>query len=300
MRASARVDRILVVEDDPASREALAALLRDHGYVVDTAKDGAEAIAIIDREPPSVVITDIQMPHGGGFGIVRHMRSRPGLVGVPIILITALEGRRRNAGLDLGADDYLAKPIDFDELLARLRVQLRHAHLQRDLIRNAELDPLTGVLNRRGILAVLRHERERVERSNGALSIALVDVDRFKRINDVYGHAAGDSVLRRVAQALVGAARAADLVGRLGGDELVVVLPDTDQAGALAAAERIGAIRIPLAGEVDEDAVTVSVGVATRHRGETVDALLARADQAMYAAKHRRQLARDGTRDASS
>jgi diguanylate cyclase (GGDEF)-like protein len=275
------VDRILIVEDDDDSREALAELLEGHGYDVETARDGVEAVEVAEKTPPTLVISDVNMPRRDGFALVGVLRDRAACASVPIILLSALSEReRRVAGLDLGADDYLGKPVDADELLARVRVHLRHAHRQQELEQSSLLDPLTGVLNRRGLMAALHREHERVLRGRGSMSVMLIDVDDFKALNDTQGHAAGDQALRDIARAITEAVRAIDHVGRLGGDEFLVVVPDTDHAAGAALAERIAHLPVE---------VGLSVGHATLRPGETAEQLLARADAEMYERKRRRK-----------
>jgi diguanylate cyclase (GGDEF)-like protein len=281
--------RILVVEDDDDSRALLAELLARDGHDVRTAPDADAALAEIAREAPEVVVSDVVMPGGGGFEVVRRLRADPALASIPVILVSALDAATRKvAGLDLGADDYVAKPVDVAELLARVRTQLRRAAQYRALDRSARVDPLTGVMNRRGILELLQRELRAASAGGAPVSVALVDVDRFKHVNDHFGHAAGDTVLRLVAHALVANARAADDVGRLGGDELVLVLPGSDEVGAALVASRLRQVRVPIEAPGDGEVVTLSVGAATRRPGEGADALLARADHAMYLDKQGR------------
>jgi diguanylate cyclase (GGDEF)-like protein len=284
-------DRILVVDDDDDIREDLAEFLTQHGYEVSTARDGLEAVAAVERSAPSLVISDVRMPRGDGLQLVQELRGRAEYADLPILLFSAMrERRQRIGGLDRGADDYLSKPIDPDELLARVRVQLRHAHRRQDLQRRMFLDPLTGVLDRRGLMQVLRHEHERVQRSPEIqLSILLIDIDRFKALNDARGHQAGDQVLRDLAARLTATVRAVDHVARIGGDEFVVVTPDGGHAAATTLAWRLAELRIPdLEADDHELAVGLSIGVATLQAGESVDALLERADAEMYERKRRR------------
>jgi two-component system cell cycle response regulator len=288
-------DRILVVEDDNEIREALGLLLEEHGYTVDTARNGAEAVEKVEHDPPSLVISDIMMPDVDGFELVERLRERPAFADIPIILLSALrEPDSRIAGLDLGADDYISKPTRPDELLARVRVHLRHAHRQRQLVRRSLVDPLTGALNRRGILSVLRRERERALRTGTPLSVLMLDVDGFKALNDTYGHKAGDIVLRDLARAIVEAVRVVDHVGRLGGDEFVVAVPDGDAAAAAGLASRLSVLELPPLEVRDREPleVHVSVGVATLTGDETVDELLERADEEMY--RHKRSRSTSG------
>jgi diguanylate cyclase (GGDEF)-like protein len=284
-------DRILIVDDDADIRDALEALLEDHGYTVDTAADGAEAEAKVEQHPPALVISDVRMPGVDGFQLIERLRQRADSADIPIILLSALQEReRRVAGLDLGADDFLDKTAHPEELLARIRVHLRHAHRQLALARRSLLDPLTGTLNRRGILSVLRRERERALRTGSPLSVLMLDVDGFKALNDTYGHRAGDTVLRYLARAIAGAVRVIDHVGRLGGDEFVVAIPDAEPAAAAGLAARLAVLAVPpldVGGGAHLE-VHVSVGVATLRSGETVDQLLERADAEMYRQKRSR------------
>lgn len=280
-------DRILVVEDDDDIREALEALLEEHGYAVDTASDGAEAFAMVEQDPPALVISDVMMPGVDGYQLVEKLRKRPASADIPIILLSALQDpERKVAGLDLGADDYISKPTRPDELLARIRVHLRHAHRQQALTRRSLIDPLTGTLNRRGILSVLRRERERALKTGAPLSVLMLDIDGFKALNDTYGHKAGDTVLRQLARAIVEALRVVDHVGRLGGDEFVVAVPDGDPVAAAGLAARLSVLELPPL-EIQDGSlqVHVSVGVATLRQGESVDELLERADEEMYRRK---------------
>lgn len=280
-----------MVDDDDDGRDALAALLEAHGYGVMRARDGSEALRTTERESPSLVISDVVMPRMDGFELVRTLRSRSSSADVPVILLTGHdETTRRVEGLDLGADDFLAKPVAPAELLARVRVHLRHAERRRELERRIHIDPLTEVLNRRGVMAVLRRELERSRRVGTPLSVIVLDVDSFKRLNDTYGHAAGDAALVNIARALTEAVRAIDMVGRLGGDEFVVIVPGGDEAAASALADRIGALTaatVDSGGQAIE--VSVSAGVAALNAGETIEQLLDRADRAMY---RRKRLAR--------
>lgn len=279
---------LLIVEDDPLAREAMAALLGDEGYRVTTAPDGHAALALVGHELPDLVISDVRMPRGDGLELVQRLRARAPTARVPVILVSALaEADRRIAALDLGADDFLAKPVDPGELLARVRVQLRRVDERRELERRALVDPLTGALNRRGIADVLRREVERARRGGGALSVLAIDVDHFKSINDTYGHQLGDTVLRLLARMLTDAVRLADHVGRPGGDEFLVVLPDTTAEAAAALAARLRRTALPAlsVGPHPDLVVTVSIGAATLEPDDTLDELLERADQEMYRMK---------------
>jgi diguanylate cyclase (GGDEF)-like protein len=289
MLSNGAAPSILIVDDDPSIRNSLTAVLQDQGYTVHSASDGAKAFAMIKRNPPALVISDLTMPGGDGFQLVEKMRGRAVTADIPVILLSGIqEPERRIAGLDLGADDYVAKPIRTDELLARVRVHLRHARRQDLLLQESLMDPLTGTLNRRGILSVLHRERERAIKSGTHLSVLMLDLDGFKALNDSYGHKAGDMVLRHFAAAIAAAVRVVDHVGRLGGDEFVVVLPDGDPAEAAAVAARLAVLDIPPLDVADGRPlrVSASLGIATFRPRESVDDLLHRADAEMY--RHKR------------
>jgi two-component system cell cycle response regulator len=201
-------------------------------------------------------------------------------------------------GLDLGANDYLIRPVDRNELLARVRTQIRRKRLQDQLRQNynrglslALTDDLTGLYNRRYVFAHLNELLARAPDDGGEIALMLFDIDHFKQVNDCHGHPAGDDVLRELAGRAMRQLRSVDLVGRLGGEEFVVVMPETSLGGATVVAERL---RIAVAsepfevqGQATKLPVTVSIGVAvTGPAKETLESLLKRTDDALYAAKN--------------
>jgi len=278
-------NRILVVDDEESSRRALRELLEDQGFAVDTAANGIAALEAAQRNPPTIVLSDVRMPRAGGFHVVQRLRATPELADTPILLMSAYTERaQRIAGLEIGADDYLTKPIDFDELMARIRIHLRHLRRRRGLERRASRDSLTHVLNRGGLMASLRRHQVRARRAHTAVTVLLIDIDDFKALNDTHGHAAGDAALREIARGLVHEVRADDHVGRLGGDEFVVIV-DGDETAAAPIARRLRRQTLVSVDGGQEIDVSCSVGIAQLRPGETVDAALARADAAMYGAK---------------
>jgi len=277
--------RILVVEDDPGSRDALQALLEDAGYDVDIAGNGIEALQCLAEHPADLILSDVVMPGSDGFDLAVRLRRISTARHVPLILVSAIdEPGRRALGLDIGADDFMLKPVDADELLARVRMHLRRARREAELRERSITDELTGLLNRRGILEELERERARALRNGTPLSVLAIDVDGFKAINDTYGHAAGDAVLVHVARTVERTVRTTDRVGRMGGDELLVILPDTDQAPARALAARLD----PVQGGPLGTPIGLSIGTATLAGGEPIGRLVTRADRAMYTEKRRR------------
>ena len=256
---------------------------------------------------PDLVLLDYMMPEINGVDFLRQFRAVDNLKDVPVIMVTGDESRETlYEALSSGATDFLRKPVDRIELVARTRnmLELRRRQLalskaNEELFRLATTDPLTGLSNRRAFLEALQQEFERYQRYKRPFSVMVIDADRFKAINDTYGHDAGDRVLRALAQALSQDVRRADRVGRLGGEEFAVVLPEMPVSHALIAAQRLLAMvrgtKIDVEGA--EIACTISIGVTEcRQDDDSVGAILKRADLAVYRAK---ELGRDRVEVAS-
>lgn len=295
---SSRRGRILVVDDNRDNLEVLATRLRFRGYEIDTATRGEDALERVASKTPDLILLDVMMPGMDGFEVARRIKSDPELPFIPIILVTARSATQdKVAGLDAGADDYLTKPINFAELEARVRSMLRIRELQheleeknRTLARLSISDGLTGLFNHRHMQDVVHEEFERAKRTGEPVSVVMFDFDHFKRVNDTYGHQVGDRVLQEMAGILQRTAREIDRIGRYGGEEFIVVLPDTDTVDAETFAERVRT-RVethPYAvGRAEPLHLTISAGAATYphpavHNART---LIHRADQALYAAK---------------
>jgi two-component system cell cycle response regulator len=282
--------RILVVDDDRSTREALAALLGEEGYDVTLADDGTAALVRAQAAAPDLVLTDLEMPDLGGLGLLRRLRADPRLAEVPVIIMSAHhDTQHRIEGFALGADDFVPKPVDFPELSWRIRRHLYRARRQEDALRQSVSDELTGILNRRGVDHFFARSMEDRQSRGGSLSILLVDVDRFKSINDRFGHAVGDGALRAVARMLQDNVRATDGLGRIGGDEFLIVLPGADARVTDELVERLREqlplhVALPNAAAVP---VTFSAGSASAAPRETLEQLIARADRAMYDDKRR-------------
>jgi two-component system, cell cycle response regulator len=296
--------RILVVDDVPDNVEILDARLSSRGYTVVTATHGAEALERVREEPPHLILLDVMMPGMDGHEVARRIKEDDELPFIPIILVTALtEAEDVVQGLESGADDHISKPYNFRELEARVRAMLRIKRLQDELDqKNRELelvnhrlkklsitDGLTELFNHRHVHELLHDEFERTLRSADPLAVAMIDLDRFKQVNDTYGHPTGDVILYETARILRETAREIDMVGRYGGEEFVVILPGSDESAAGAFAERV---RTAVEHHVFRDGatevrMTMSAGVAVfPFEGiETPETLLKRADAALYEAK---------------
>ncbi|HTU66120.1 MAG TPA: diguanylate cyclase [Steroidobacteraceae bacterium] len=291
---------VLVVDDDEIVREQLAALLGEAGFDVRVAKTGAEALAIFDQEPCRIVLSDWEMPDMDGVALCRNIRGRR-LQSYTYVLMHTVRRTKRDvvAGLTAGADDYVVKGAPPEELLARLAVGRRITGLEHTLratnLENRRLaftDSLTGAYNRRFLMKHLPREYERSRRHQHPLAALVCDLDHFKLVNDGYGHAAGDAVLIEVTRRMTDALRSSDWVVRAGGEEFVVVLPETDLDGALVVAEKIRAeiAAHPVAAGTVSVPITMSVGYSAVLTEEELDRysfdeLLRTADARLYDAK---------------
>ncbi|MEW6720997.1 MAG: diguanylate cyclase [Thermodesulfobacteriota bacterium] len=288
--------RILISEDDFTSRTMLAAVLKKSGHEVVVTENGAEAWdALRKPDAPPLAVLDWMMPEMDGLEVVRRVRAMRTDRPPYIILLTSKDEKVDIiAGLDVGANDYLTKPFDPGELRARVEVGRRMVEMQAALVESREAlahqathDPLTGMLNRRAILDRLNEEFARARRQGDSLAVGVCDIDHFKRINDTYGHQTGDDVLCELARILTRNIRKYDFVGRIGGEEFLVVMPT--RAGVECTA-LFGRMCGDVAGTEMKTrsgalSVTVSIGVACSAGKSTVDELLAAADAALYQAK---------------
>lgn len=285
---------ILLIEDNEDARDALAWLLENHGYSVRTADNGVAALQEATRQPPDLVITDLAMPVLSGFDLLQQMRELPMLADTPVIVVSGhADIHDRVAGFDLGADDFLAKPVSADELLARVRRQLARADRQQEVARQSMIDALTNVLNRRGLSNFFSREAARPREDGRALAVMVLDLNGFKAINDSRGHAAGDAALCEVSRAVQDALRASDRIGRMGGDEFAVVLTDVRGEDCVMLSQRVRRLS-PIVIEIGGEPVRVglSLGLALAEPDESFEQVLERADAAMYEDKRGQQAAR--------
>lgn len=286
--------KILIAEDETIQRRLLESLLTGWGHEVAVATNGTQAWAMLQGENrPDLTILDWMMPGMDGLRVCAELRKDSSQTYVYIVLLTA-RNRKQDLlqALDAGADDYLVKPFDAQELKARLKAGKRILDLQEQLVsanRNLQFqathDSLTGLLNRRAIVEILQKELARAERERESLSIILVDIDHFKKINDTRGHLAGDAVLCRVSQIMKSSVRSYDSVGRYGGEEFLIVLPGCPAELATKRAEQFGLMLSEPSSDPSGNQITVSMGVAVGSGPVKMEELLSRADDALYQAK---------------
>ena len=290
--------RILVAEDDAISRTLLERTLQRAGYTVISVENGAKAIAeLVKQDAPRLALMDWLMPEMDGVEVCREIRRRKEHTYTYLILMSSRESKEDIvAGLESGADDYLTKPFDLDELKARLRTGHRILELEDHLVEARESmrfrathDLLTSLWNRGVIVELMSHEIMRSRRERSCTAVMMCDIDHFKNVNDQYGHAIGDDVLREVARRLHNSVRSYDMVGRYGGEEFLVALSKCDPGSAVSRAENL---RAKIAGRPIQTAskpvpVTISIGLAlsTEFTECTVEEIMHQADMALYAAK---------------
>jgi diguanylate cyclase (GGDEF)-like protein len=289
--------RVLIVDDEPLHCEAVAALVRGWNIVPYAATTFLEALRLFKEVSPDLVLLDVMIPQVDGYKLAGLFKRDTRFV--PIIMLTALdniESKRR--GLNAGADEFLTKPVNGLELQIRISSMIRIKRLaealetaNRQLAELATVDPLTGIANRRLLDQRLTYEYQRYKRYGRAMSVAMVDIDHFKNVNDTFGHAIGDKVLTLVGQTLRVVTRATDLVGRYGGEEFMVIAPETSMEHSRVLAERIRSILSRRSAEPEAQAlglppITVSVGVASTDLNVgSQEELVKRSDKALYRAK---------------
>ena len=297
--------RILAVDDDPTYLRYVKLVLSRAGFQVDVAKDGAEAIKRIhDGCDIDLLLIDLTMPGMDGIETVRRIQDECRVPGIYTILLTASTGTETKLrALNGGFDDFLTKTSSESEILAKIRSAARRMQMERRLhLRNEELqllaltDELTGIANRRALFRA----GEDVLSSGRALSVVLFDLDRFKQINDTFGHLTGDHILADIATAFKANTRYGDIIGRYGGDEFVLLLPDTEAEEARQIAERILDKIRQLSWMISDRQLTVSAqwGLASSTEGDTLTDLLSQCDKALYHGKNRRASESPGTESA--
>jgi diguanylate cyclase (GGDEF)-like protein len=303
--------KILVADDDLLSRRLMERMLERNGYEVITAENGREAAEILSGDnSPRLALIDWMMPELDGPGVCRQVRSRHDTRYVYITLLTAKQASKDIVvGLESGADDYLVKPCNSDELMARLRTGIRILDLEDKIVEareemrfKATHDALTSLWNRGAVVADFEHELARSRREKGVVSVLICDIDYFKQVNDGYGHQAGDEVLRQVSSRLLSSVRSYDKVGRYGGEEFLVVLSGCDSQLAQKRAEEIrrNVSACPFMTSKGLLSLSVSIGVLTsndRNSGFSPTQLLNEADRALY---HARESGRNCVKVASS
>jgi len=290
---------VLIIDDSDTVREQIARTLDEASLFdrIHQAGDGIEAFKLLLATPIDLVLCDLEMPRMDGIKLLGMIAGREELRSIPVIMLTGREDRELKIRLlGQGASDYVTKPFDPGELVARVKVHLKIKSLQDELKQSNErlkqlsnTDPLTHLHNRRYMMEMLAREIRRAERKGTHLSLIMMDIDHFKKVNDQYGHQSGDAVLQALAKLAAMGLRNYDCAARYGGEEFVLVLPETTHDDAMTMAERIRE-RIQahsFTGQIRSLKATISIGVATYPAPfiSSIDDLIREADEALYRAK---------------
>lgn len=293
---------ILVADDEPVNLSLIKRRLELEHYTIHTAHNGGEAVEKAQEILPDAIILDVMMPVIDGLQACRMLKDNARTRDIPVIFLSALDDTdTKVSGLALGANDYISKPFRAEELIARVQVAIRlkrerdrlrlraeEARLRAEAAREMSMtDALTGLLNRYGLQRSLQRNLSETRRYARPLSCLMIDIDHFKSVNDSYGHGAGDAALMQVARVLTEAVRGSDVVCRYGGEEFLILAPETRLEGALALGEKMRAAACArLFGDGERVfPLTLSAGVAEWHDAESGYDMIARADAALYHAK---------------
>ena len=281
--------KILIADDDPTSQYLLARTLKKWGYEVVVCSDGIEALKVLQENRIKLAILDWEMPGMNGIEICRYMRGIPEFSTYLLLLSARNKQTDVIEGLESGADDFIRKPFDAAELKARLKTGQRIIELEESLKEQAIRDPLTGLYNRRYMEEILGREIKRAERKGSEIGLILADIDHFKKINDSYGHQAGDLVLKIIGKFLLENVRGGDVVCRFGGEEFLLILPEASKQATVARAEKL--CRDVRDCQIEYrnrqiGPISFSAGVSSfPQHGDTTDKLVHSADMALYEAK---------------
>ncbi|MBN1595907.1 diguanylate cyclase [candidate division FCPU426 bacterium] len=290
-------ENILIAEDDTNIAELVKIILEAKGYTTTWAKDGQEALDIAEEMIPDLILLDVMMPRLNGYEVLKLLKENDDLQHIPVIFLTVKgETDSKVVGLRMGGHDYITKPFDLDELIARveaaLRIKSEHDHLREVNQRLSELsmtDPLTSLYNRRYLMERFHEEIERAKRYKYPMACIMVDIDNFKSINDTYGHLQGDQILQQIAVIMKNSNRVVDIIARYGGEEFLLILPQTDLGGAVVVGERLCKLiaQTRFIRNDPEQVVTISLGASAYPSGNTgsKEELLKMADDALLEAK---------------
>lgn len=279
--------RVLIVDDSRVHANLYALHLQNQGMITQVLYEPKVVLEIMDEFQPELILLDMYMPYCTGMELAAVVRQIPVYVGIPIVYLSSETDRNRQLeAVSVGGDDFLEKPIKPEHLISAISARIERYRTLRELMLR---DSLTGLYNHTTIKEHLRQEFARAQRSNYPLSCVVLDLDHFKQINDMYGHSVGDRVLKSLAQLLVRRLRQSDIIGRYGGEEFVLVLPETPSLTALNLVDELrqNFAQIRHRGEEVEFCLTFSGGISAWPPYSSPNLLFEMADRAMYAAKNR-------------
>jgi diguanylate cyclase (GGDEF)-like protein len=290
MKDASEKIRILAIDDSVINLKLLALILGREGFEVLTTSDSLDALPLTLQHNPHLILLDVMMPGLSGLEILRQLKQNNVTQSVPVLMVTArTKGEDVKAALEAGAFDYIKKPLDEVEIVARVQSALKYKFHQDKLVEMATHDSLTGLYNHRLLIELLGRELANARRKAEPVAFCMADIDHFKNLNDQYGHQAGDLVLREVSQVLSQGLRKSDPVGRYGGEEFGIILGScgADRAAALCERLRQSVADHPFVYQGQEIRVTVSLGLAVASPDAVTSEteLIRKADLALYRAK---------------
>jgi two-component system cell cycle response regulator len=295
--AELRLPNLLIVEDNPADAKLIKSLLNSLACSISTVHSGEEALSICNNHKVDIMILDMLLPGLDGYEVVKKVKENASTQSTQIIVVTSLQDiESKIKGYEVGVDDFLMKPINFNEFRARVNSLIKKKAYHDKLMGNFEVavqaaitDKLTGVYNNGYFQHYLKNELKRADRHHHPVSLLMLDIDNFKLVNDRHGHLAGDKLLKEIAAKLNQSIREVDVLARFGGDEFAIILPYTQKENAAAIAERIRLSIENCAVAVDDQTsitLSMSIGVADYAPGvDTAHDVIQKADKALYAAK---------------
>jgi len=280
---------ILVVDDRESNRQLLRDMLEGVGHRVVSARDGREAIAVALADRPDVILLDVKMPGMDGFEVCTQLQTLSETATIPVMFVTANYTEEQDVlhGLEIGAYDYLVKPVSRSLLLARVGVMLRIHRSDERVRERSMIDDFTGLFSKNYVVRRLVDELQRPRGRDAAISVTIIDLDDFRICNDTFGHQFGDEVLKRVSATLQANIRLYDSVGRYGGEEFLIVQPETSEREAELLIEGLKdkVAEERFYGEGRELSVTFSAGIAEWDRRMSAEELIRAAEGGLYAAK---------------
>ncbi len=283
-------DKVLVVDDNNNNLRLLTDILEDEDFEVFTSNSGMPVVDMARNLKPDVVLLDIMMPEMDGFEVCKALKEDNDLRDIPVIMVTAkADSKDLKNALEIGAVDYIKKPIDEVEVIARVQSVLRQKHAKEDLKNKASRDGLTGLFNHALLLELFEKEIKNQERNQWGISFVMLDIDFFKKINDTYGHTSGDAVLKELSEIIAASTRSGDFPGRYGGEEFGIILPHISKEDTFLFCERLRKIIEKHEFLIDFAAIKVSVSIGFYHKTPedyiNSEDMVKCADEALYRAK---------------
>lgn len=283
-------ERILIVDDNKNNLRLLQNILEDEDFEIYATVDSTEVVDLAVKVKPSAILLDVMMPILDGFEVCSLLKQEPLARDIPVIIVTAkTETQDLKTAFDLGAFDYIKKPIDEIEVISRVKSALRFKAQQDKLTEMASRDGLTGLFNHALLIDLFEKELLKAKRNKSSLTFIMMDIDYFKKVNDNYGHLAGDLILKQVAEILTNSVRSSDIASRYGGEEFGLVLPETNVSNACLVGEKIRSAVEENHFDIGNESIqiTISIGIYSKEPEESIDSkeMIKRADEALYKAK---------------